>query len=276
MSELAPVVAVAVGAWAYGRGLRRLWARAGTGRVVSRARAAAFAAGMVSLVAVLSGPLPGAAHRLLWAHMVQHVVLMAVSAPLLVLGAPLPTLLWALPEGARRRASTWVRRLNRSHARSGWYAWAAAAVVAHAVAVWAWHVPGAFEAALHHEVFHVAEHASFFGTAVVLWWVVLGDLSPSVHGAGVVAVFLTALQGGTLGAFMTLASHPWYPAYTDRAGSTLTALEDQQVAGVIMWAPAGLAYLLAGIAVFAVWVGRSEQANPGVSTRNGPGAAMRH
>jgi cytochrome c oxidase assembly factor CtaG len=79
----------------------------------------------------------------------------------------------------------------------------------------------------------------------------------------VLAVFVAALQSSALGAFMTLAGHPWYPAYAHPGGGGLSAMEDQQVAGVIMWGLAGLAYVVAGVAVFATWVGRAERLRPG-------------
>ena len=192
--------------------------------------------GLATVLAVLVGPIAAEAERHLWAHMVQHVVLMVVSAPLLVLGG--------------RRAI--------GVPSNAWYGLAVGAVFVHAAAVWVWHLPGAFEAAVDQDVYHAALHGSFLGTALLLWWVVLGEPARSTHGAGVLALFLTALQGGALGAFMMLASAPWYPSY-DHDSAGLTALEDQQLAGVIMWAPAGLVYLAAAVAIFASWLRHSDR-----------------
>lgn len=258
------VVSVVVVGWVYGRGLRRLWERAGAGRVTQRWRAACFGAGLIALLAVMVPPFEQLADERLWAHMVQHVTVVAVAAPLLVLGDPVGTMPWALPAHWRRRVSAGGGRLSSGHA-SRYTVLAAAALGLHTAALWAWHVPRAFEAALRSEPLHALEHASLFATALFLWWVVAGSRRRALYGPGVLVTFAAALQGSALGALMTLAASPWYPSYlrsgTDAAAGTgLTALEDQQVAGVVMWGPCGAVYALAGVLLFAAWIRRSEGA----------------
>ncbi len=256
LDHLPILVAVAVAGWAYMRGTRRLWARTGVARPW---RAAAFAAGLVTLLLVLVTPLDEASEQRLWAHMVQHEVLVAVAAPLLILANPLPSLLWALSPGHRAAVAPWWRRVSRSHARPrGWAAWAVGALVLQTVAIWAWHAPDLYEAALHSELLHALQHASFLGTALFFWWAVLGARRRSLYGGGALVNFAAALQGVALGAFMTLAGRVWYPTYAAVEGGNLTPLEDQQVAGVIMWGPAGIAYLLAAVLLFAAWLGGSD------------------
>lgn len=256
MSELLLAVAVTIAGLAYWHGLQRLWTRAGPGRVTRPWQAACFAAGLLTLLVAGTGPLDHLAAERLWGHMVQHVVLLAVAAPLLVLGNPVPTLLWTLPAHRRERAAAVFRRVARTHARAaGWSVLVAGALALQSVAVWAWHVPAAYEAALASEWTHGLEHISFVGAALFFWWAVTGACRRSLYGPGVVAVFLVALQGTVLGVFMTLARSPWYPAYAVAAGSGQAALEDQQLAGVIMWGPGGALYLLAAVALFAAWLG---------------------
>ena len=248
-------MAVVVVGWAYGRGLRRLWARAGAGRVTRPWRALCFGAGLATVVVALVPPLERLAGERLWAHMVQHVTLVAVAAPLLVLGNPMATLPWALPADWRGRVSPVGRRLSFGHA-THYGALAGVAFGLHTLALWAWHVPGPHEAALRSEFLHALEHASLFATALFFWWVVVGSGRRSLYAPGVLVTFAAALQGSALGALMTLAASPWYPSYA--GGSGLTRLEDQQVAGVVMWGPCGAIYTLAGVLLFAAWIRRPE------------------
>ncbi len=253
---------VALVAWAYARGLSRLWARAGSGRVVRSWQAGCFAAGLASLLVALATPLEHLAQERLWAHMVQHLTLVAVAAPLLVLGNPLSALPWALPDQSRRTTLPWGRRLSRHHARpASWVAWAVAALAVQSATLWGWHAPRPYQAALRSEWVHGLEHASFLATALVFWWAVIGARRRSLYGPGVLVTFAAALQSSLLGVLMALSSRPWYPIYAKPAGAGggLSALEDQQVAGVIMWGPGGMLYALAAVLLFAAWIRRPER-----------------
>jgi putative membrane protein len=190
--------------------------------------------------------------------MVQHELLMVVAAPLLVLGRPLEAWTWALAPPWRVLIGSWTRSIA---ARSAWRAFTepVAAWSLHALALWAWHIPALFEAGLANEGVHILQHASFFVSALLFWSSVLGAARGA--GAGVASVFTTMLHTGALGMLLTFAASPWYAAYT--AGGTerfgLNALEDQQLGGLVMWIPAGLAYLAAGLALTwrAGWVARA-------------------
>jgi putative membrane protein len=205
---------------------------------------------MLALFVALVSPLDALGTALFSAHMVQHMVLVLVAVPLLVLGAPQTGLLWALAEPRRRRLGAWWH--CATGLRIGWRALSRPLVVwlLHAAALWLWHLPRLYQAALTSELVHLAEHASFLGTALLFWWVLLGGsprerLNPAL---GVLYLFSFALQGGLLGALMTFAPAPWYPAYTTTVAAWgLTPLEDQQLAGLIMWVPAGLVYLAAAL-----------------------------
>ena len=163
------VACLAVSVALYAIGVARLWKRAGTGRGITRAEAVRFAAGWIILAVALLPPLDSISDRSFAAHMVQHELLMVVAAPLLVLARPLEAWTWALPApwraalGAGAR-STWIRHT--------WSAITAppGAWTLHAIALWAWHIPVLFEAALASRGVHILQHASFFATALLFWW----------------------------------------------------------------------------------------------------------
>ncbi len=235
----------------YGIGLRRLWRSAGGGRGVSAVQAWSFALGWLALAGALVTPLDALGGRLFSAHMVQHELLMVVAAPLLVLGRPLAAWTWALPAAHRRGVGALFQR-------AGWAGpWAAltaplGAFALHAIALWAWHIPGAFDAALRHDALHVAQHFSFLVTGLFFWWSVLGHDPRGRYGAGHSTAFLfaTMMHTSALGALLSLAPSPWYARYVAEAAALgIDAVEDQQLGGVIMWVPAALAYVVAALAV---------------------------
>lgn len=268
-----PLVAVAAAAWVYTFGVRR---RAGGGQPVALPEVAAFAAGLATLVVVLVPPFEGLAERRLWAHMVQHVAVVAVAAPLLVLGNASGALVAGLPPGWRRSWSAATRRWPWRDDPARATAVAGAVLLAHTAALWAWHVPALYEAALRSPPVHGLEHASLFATAVAFWQVVAGSRRRAESGRPVLVAFLAALQGSALGALMTLAGSPWYPTYAESAGAGLSALEDQQVAGVVMWGPCGAIYTLAGVLLFAAWLRRSDHGGEPVASGHRPAPPNRH
>lgn len=262
MADLVVLVLLVATALAYGLGVRRAWAAAGRGRLVTRGQVGCFAAALATLAVALLPPLAARADDSLVAHMVQHVLLLTVASPLLVLGAPVPALLWALPEKGRAAGTVPWRRLLRSHSRR-WLPWVSGSLVVASVTMAAWHAPVLYEAALHHEPLHALEHATFLATATTFWWALgLGSRRPK--GGAVPVVFVAALPGTALGAALTLASHPWYASYP--------SLADQQLAGVVMWGFAGLAYVLIAAALFGVWLGGVERDTP--ARPFGSGAAL--
>jgi cytochrome c oxidase assembly factor CtaG len=119
----------------------------------------------------------------------------------------------------------------------------------HAAVLWAWHAPPLFEKALHDEAWHAFQHASFFVSALLFWWAVLRP--GRGHGvAGMVLVFTTMMHTAFLGALLSLSARLWYPSYQASASALgFDPLEDQQLGGLLMWVPAGLAYLASGLAL---------------------------
>jgi len=243
----------------YAAGVARVWHSAGYGHGIRRVEALAFACGWIAIAVALSPAMDELSDRWLAAHMVQHELLMAVAAPLMAASAPLIALLWAAPAGLRRRALESVRR------RPIVVAWATVTAplsvfLLHAAALWIWHLPALYDYALEHEGVHILQHLCFFGTAALFWWgIAHGRYGRIGYGAAVVYVFATALHGGLLGALLTLSSRVWYAPYVVNHPAGLTPLEDQQLAGLLMWIPACLLLAAGGLVLFAAWLRESDR-----------------
>ena len=254
------VVPLVVACAVYAIGVRRLWRAADRGRGLSVREVAAFVAGCAAIVAALVSPLDAMSETLLSAHMVQHELLMIVAPPLIVLGAPALACLWALPSAPRKALADSIRR---SRASAAWAAITAPALVwlLHACALWIWHVPRLYQLALENDAIHALEHGCFFGTAMLFWWGLLrGRYGRLGYGSAVVYVFATALHSGLLALLLTVSPRALYPFYsTTTAAWGVTPLEDQQLAGLIMWVPAGVVFAGMGLFFFAAWLRESER-----------------
>lgn len=238
------IVVVAVVALAYGVGVRRLW-RARRGRALPVRRVVCFYGGLSAVVFALLSPLDALGGSLFSAHMVQHLTLMVVAPPLLVYGAPLVPVALALPLGPRR-ATLRLGKRSSLHRVALLVGAPVTVWVVHMGALWAWHIPSLYAGALRNDFLHVLEHASFFTTALLFWSVVIAPArrTGASYGTRLALVFGTALQSGALGATLTFASVALYAVHAEGAQAWgLSALEDQRLAGVIMWIPAGAAYL---------------------------------
>ena len=220
---------------------RRLPERFGTSRLV------AFMAGIASLLLALSPPLDALAPVLLQAHMTQHLLLMMVAPPLLWMGAPVAPMLLGLPKPIRRWvAVALASRLGRCLARV--LASPGVSGAAFFIAFWTWHVPALYDLALRSDLWHHVEHACFFATAMLFWRPVIlpwPARSTWPRWAMIPYLVLADLQNSVLAAILTFSDHVIYPAY-DAVPRTqgFSALDDQAIAGVIMWVPGSLAFLL--------------------------------
>lgn len=259
IAEPSPLLAVLVVGGLYARGVHAVWTRAGRGHGIRAWQVATFGTGLLALLVALESPLDGLSADLFAAHMVQHLLLILVAAPLLVLPAPLAGLLWGLPADARRGVVVLGRWLP------GWLGRPAVAFGLHVLAVWAWHLPRLYEAAVANPWVHVAEHACFLGTAALFWWALLHRRG--AYGAAVLYVFGMAIQSTALGALLTFARSPWYASHlATTAAWGLSPLEDQQLAGLIMWVPGGLIYLAAALGLFGMWLNGGDAPRPAVRT----------
>jgi putative membrane protein len=238
----------------YALGSSVLARRSVVGRKVRGWHSAAYVAGWLSLTLALVSPLHWLGEHLFTFHMIEHEIVMAISAPLLVISRPVGTFLWSLP----RRHRVTVGRLLRRRAVTATWRWVSSggnATLLHGVAIWAWHAPLLFDAAVVNVAAHRLQHLSFLLTAILFWWSVLRN---SESGVAAWHLFITMLHTSVLGALMALAPRVLYAAQTATALDWgLTPLEDQQLAGLIMWVPAGTIYAGATLAFTAIWVRHS-------------------
>ena len=241
----------------YALGLRSLWRRGGTGNGISRGRASLFGLGLIVLLIALVSPLDPLSDELFAVHMVQHLLLMLVAAPLFVMGRFTLAVGWALP--SRWNTTIW----NTWKGKQAWHFLTRpmVAFLIHNAAVWLWHMPRLYEAAVSNEGLHFLEHMSFFVTAF-LFWQVFADVTQNMQigrstkfGVGIFMIFGTMLVSGFLGVLLTFSQYVWYPVHIHgTALYGLTALEDQQLAGTIMWVPAGVVYTGLAIGVLGRWL----------------------
>jgi putative membrane protein len=202
-------------------------------------RLAAFSSGIVSLWIAVGSPLEAFDDVSLSAHMVQHLLLMAVAPPLILLGAPTLPLLRGLPRwmvrGAVGRFFRWpqAQRLGRVLTDPA-VCWIAASM-----ALIAWHIPAAFELALRSDSWHKIEHACFFVTSLMFWWLVIRPFPSAARWPRwsiPLYLFLGTLPGGALGAFLTFCDRVLYPSYASAPMVFhISHLDDQIFAGALMW-----------------------------------------
>jgi cytochrome c oxidase assembly factor CtaG len=257
-----PLVAIALllPAWAYAHGVMHLWRGGSVGRGVTRWQAGAFALGVFTLFIALISPVDTLGEQLLSVHMVQHLLLMLVAPPLLALAVTPGIFLWVLPLSWRRALGRWSAPGTPMY--RGWetlhrpvVAW-----LLHAAAIWLWHVPGMYQAALTSALAHWLEHASFFGSALLFWRAAFSHRQALI---GVLLIFTTALHSSLLGALMTFSRSVWYPIYTARTATWgISPLEDQQLAGLLMWIPSGAVYVLAALWLLGIALHRMDNAEP--------------
>ncbi|WP_233512370.1 cytochrome c oxidase assembly protein [Micromonospora deserti] len=245
-------------------------------------RGRCFAGALAVLGIALLSPLETMSSALASAHMVQHLLLVLVAAPLLAFSAPWAAVLRGTPLVVRRSAARWRRRLRLTRGNTRFLRLPGTVWLLHVGTLWFWHAAVPYGAALEHEIVHVLEHASFLITAVLFWTAIIGirrtgGMSP---GVGVLLVFATAMQSVFLSALLTFAQTPWYDGYARTTQPWhLEPLGDQQLAGVIMWIPGGLVYVATGLMLLVTWIQRSEQADlasgPRRRARSSPDASGR-
>jgi cytochrome c oxidase assembly factor CtaG len=206
----------------------------GAGRLI------AAAVGFTALGVALSDAVHALGHALFAAHMAQHLLLVSIAAPALLLADPFPVALWGVPARARRaiarlfvNAHPCRRALARvTHMTVTW--------PLYVLALWLWHLPGPYDAALRSGVLHDLEHVLFFGAAVLFWWPVLAPgprLAPLPHPAARVAyLVLGALQSAALGLLLSTRPDALYATYAATAPAWgISPADDQRWGGILMW-----------------------------------------
>jgi cytochrome c oxidase assembly factor CtaG len=224
-----------------------------------RYRHASFYAGWLTLALALVSPIHELGEQLFSAHMLQHEILILISAPFISAAHPGATMLWAFAPRRRVNLGGRVHAVERSTA----VAFLTRPLVAWllgAFALWIWHVPALYQATLSSDWIHAAQHLTFFFTAVIFWSALYGvGRSAMSYGAATFYVFGTAAHCSALGALLTFSTVLWYPAYRQTTqGWRLTPLQDQQLGGVIMWVPSGIVFMAIGLVLFAKWLVESD------------------
>jgi putative membrane protein len=239
-----------------------LWARAGVGQKISRWQAACFLSALAMIFAALLSPLDALSEELSSLHMVQHMLLMLVAAPLFVVGSPNLVMAWGLLGGGKQRSKqrgsslfTFVFRLPQEP-----LLWQPLLVwTLFAAVLWTWHHPILYQAALGDPLVHDAQHLSFFIVACLFWRSCLDPLSTRrlCPAAAIPYLFTTSLHASALGVFLALSPRAWYDVYAARTSDWgFTPLEDQQLAGLIMWMPACLIFPAIAAILFGAWLAR--------------------
>jgi cytochrome c oxidase assembly factor CtaG len=227
---------------------------------VLRWRHLSFLAGWLTLAFALVSPIHELGEQLFSAHMLQHEIIILVSAPLISASHPAATCLWAFSPRHRSSIGGWVHSIEEMQ----WFRFLSRPLVAwllEAIVLWTWHIPSLYQATLSSDWVHAAQHLSFFLTAVLFWSALYGvGRSVMGYGAATLYTFATAVHCSALGALLTFSTVLWYPVYATTTGRWgLTPLEDQQLGGIIMWVPSGVVFIIIGLALCAKWITESDR-----------------
>lgn len=262
---MANLILLAIVAALYLLGVRR-YDSAHAGHAFRKRRAASFLAGLLVIAAAVASPLEQKAEASFPAHMVQHLLLTMIAAPLLLGGAPLFLARRATPPGVRRIVLAALRSRATELLTFPPVAWGVLPAL-----MWASHFSSFYDAALRHELLHSLEHVLYLGAALLFWFPVLG-VDPArwrlSHPARLVYVFLSLPANTLLGLALYSSRRPLYPTYAGMAGGGSAALEDQKAGALVMWLVGDIVMLAALLLVAASWARRSfelrAEANQGV------------
>ncbi|HEY8592445.1 MAG TPA: cytochrome c oxidase assembly protein [Sphingomicrobium sp.] len=218
-----------------------------------------FLSGWLVLTLSLVSPLHEAGERSFTMHMIEHELIMLVATLLLAMSSAGGMLAWGLPRSVRLAlGGNWTSPLQRT-----WKVLTepVTATAIQAVVMWGWHAPMLFNLALQRTGWHIAQHASFVVSALLFWWAMLHPRGrASGYGVSAACLFATSLIGGALGALMSVSDSPWYSAYAamGMAPFGLDPVDDQRLAGLIMWVPGGLFHGVAALVLAYKWLKASE------------------
>jgi putative membrane protein len=249
--------------WLHFLGERIAARRTGRPRdALARRRALAFYAGLLVIVISIATPIESYSKQLLWTHMIQHVLLLSVAAPLIVLGAPWMSLWRPLPLGIRRtlaRAFTRSPRLAPVRWLCRIVSRPVGALIAYSLNLLVWHLPALYDAALRNSSVHALEHITFMGFGILLWAQVIDSppARPSLGYPGRIALLVAAMIPNiALSMVLAFSRSPIYPYYAEiahRPGG-ISGFTDQQVAAGIMWTAGDLPFAIAVVVLAIRWL----------------------
>ena len=233
-------------------------------------RLVSYLAGLACIALSLLSPIDSLGQQLFFMHMIQHLLLIMIAPPLLLIANPMPVLLWGLPGKWRLKTGhalarvlhrdSQFRRVLRTITAPGiiWLAWV--------ISLFGWHDPALYNAALRYDFIHDLEHLTFFVASMLFWWHVTGA-GPRIHVqfgyVGRIIFVLAAVPPnmalGVWLAFNSAVIYSYYEAVPRLWG--IDALTDQQIGGIIMWIPGSMMFLLAALFLTAQYL-NSEARKP--------------
>jgi cytochrome c oxidase assembly factor CtaG len=232
----------------YARGWRRLRRRGRGGRFLQPWRAWCFGGGLAAVAIALLSPTATFSSLFMFMHMIQHLLLVMIAAPLIWLGAPLLPTLWAFPRTARRRLGRLLHHRHPVHRFFHFLTRPSVALPILVLVMLFWHWPPMYDAAQGRTLIHDLEHASFFIAALLFYWPVIyptGGRRRLGYGAAILYLFPAKITGFVIGAALSMAQRPFYQTYIEAPRLWgISALGDQQLAGLIMWVVGGLLYIV--------------------------------
>jgi len=225
-----------------------------------------FISGWLVLALALVSPLHAGGERSFTLHMIEHELIMLVATVLLAMSVSGGVMAWGLPRPVRQSlGGSWKSPLQSLWRR---VTEPVTATTIQAVVMWIWHAPALFDRALESSGWHIAQHASFFASSLLFWWAMLHPRGRGAgYGVSAACLFATSLIGGALGALMSFSASPWYADYAamGMSGIGLDPVEDQRLAGLIMWIPGGLVHGVGAILLFYKWLKFSEGSHAALS-----------
>lgn len=242
-----------------------LYVVGGIGRRTELWRDAAFWSALATILVALQSPLEILARQLFWIHMVQHLLLMVVAAPLLALASPWTRLWRALPRGLRRGIARPAFKNPRLAPLRWFYRRLSNPTVIWVLAaanLWLWHVPALYDLTLRNHLVHHLEHTLFLGLGIAFWAQLIDQYpfrSPLGSLGRATYVFGAMVQSWGLAAVLSFAGAPFY-AYAllpSRPGG-ISALTDQQLGGGMMWVPGAITYSLAFLWLLFRWLAEED------------------
>ncbi len=255
-------ILVLIAASIYMFGLIRLAGRARSSPLDSK-RVYAGVGGFAALYIALAGPFDAFATEAFWLHMIQHLIISMIGAPLLLLASPMPAYLWAMPETVRLGAGELLRPEAPVKRGLRWVIDPRITVPLFIGNLFLWHAPVMFSAALNNDSVHYLQHLSFFVTAALFWWPIIGPApvrSKLSYPQRIMYLLMVVTPTAVLGSIVTLSRSVIYDDYlTSPAHWAMTPLEDQTMGGLILWIPGNALYLAALTAIFFTWASKESR-----------------
>ncbi|MBI1296372.1 hypothetical protein GC175_15575 [bacterium] len=244
-------------------GWRQLRLRGRT-RFANGWRLVSYLAGLLILGIALMSPIDVLGDQLFLMHMIQHLLLMMAAAPLLMLANPFPTFLWALPRHLRVRIGSWFAPGHPLYNMLAQVLSPGISWMIFIAVYLGWHDPNLYNLALRNDFVHDVEHITFFGVSILFWWRTIGAgpqigkrLSPMVRAAYAISLIPPNMLTGVA---ITFATSPIYSHYTTVPRLYgISVMDDQVWAGLIMWIPGSMMYIVAAIFLVGIQMNRARR-----------------